>query len=502
MKKMTTRYIVLCAAILLASCSDFLTEKPKVQLVEEDLFTDDKKIGYAVDGLLTQWRNTRQDRGALILCLGTDESQQGGQQVRENSTQAALDKYDAALDAPNSTIADLWNKRWPIIATAAKVYHFATSNELKAYGAFLRGTLTFESAMFWGEVPLISVENNRQARQPLADVYASIISDLEFAGQYLPEEQTDLKRPTRYAALALLGKVYMAIPEGAGTRDYAKALEYFDQVIPHYTLVSDYKRIFDAEQNQNLSESIYSFQFRNAQPDNSMAEHHAGSRAVANLDGNVYFGGYDLALPTEYYYSDVEDGGVWEAGDTRKLASIRYDLTLPDGRVPTLTWTGQQDELGPHTRKFEDIRTNGKVNFWNGGSIMPYLRLADILLCKGECLNELDQTGAAVDLVNTTVRTRAFGGSLTAEQTWSTGMSQSDFRVNILDERMRELAFEGWRRMDLIRTNNLVSLVKARNIWAGGTDGRIDAHHVLYPIPDTEIKLNEFIDVDDQNPGY
>ncbi|MBT1690561.1 RagB/SusD family nutrient uptake outer membrane protein [Dawidia soli] len=502
MKKMTTRYIALFAVVMLASCSDFLTEKPKVQLVEEDLFSDDKKIVFAVDGLLTQWRNTRQDRGALILELGTDEAQQGGQQVRENSTQAALDRYDAALDAPNSTIADLWNKRWSIIATAAKIYTYASTNELKAYGAFLRGTLTYECAMFWGEVPLISVENNRLGRQPLADVYASIISDLAFAGQYLPEHQDDLKRPTRYAALALLGKVYMSIPDGGGTRDYAKAIEYFDQVIPHYQLVTDYGRIFDAEQNQNLTESIYSFQFRNQQPDNSMVQHHAGSRAVANLDGNVYFGGYDLAVPTEYYYSDVADGGIWEDGDTRKLASIRYDLTLPDGRVPELTWTGQQDELGPHTRKFEDIRTNGKVNFWNGGSIMPYLRLSDILLSKAECLNELEQTGAAVDLVNTTVRTRAFGGSLTAEQTWSASMSQDDFRENILDERMRELAFEGWRRIDLIRTKQLVPLVKARNIWAGGPDGRIDEHHLRYPIPDTEIKLNEFIDVDDQNSGY
>lgn len=504
MKKMTTRYIVLSAVVLLASCSDFLTEKPNVQLVEEELFSDDKKIVFAVDGLLTQWRNTRQDRGALILELGTDEAQQGGQQVRENSTQAALDKYDAALDAPNSTIADLWNKRWPIIATAAKVYQYATTNELKAYGAFLRGTLTYECAMFWGEVPLISVENNRQARQPLADVYQAIISDLAFAGQYLPETQSDLKRPTRYAALALLGKVYMSIPADAGTRDYAKAIEYFDQVIPHYQLVTEYGRIFNAEQNQNLSESIYSFQFRNVQPDNSMVQHHAGSRAVADLNGNVYFGGYDLAVPTQYYYSDVEDGGIWEDGDTRKLASIRYDLTLPppDNRVPTLTWTGQLDELGPHTRKFEDIRTQGKVNFWNGGSIMPYLRLADILLCKAECLNELEQTPAAVDLVNTTVRARAFGGSLTAEQAWPTGMTQDDFRVHILDERMRELAFEGWRRMDLIRTGKLVSLVKARNIWAGGPDGRIDDHHLRYPIPDTEIKLNEFIDEDDQNPGY
>jgi hypothetical protein len=497
MKKIKILYI-LVTLVVLASCSDFLDEKPKTQLIAEDLFSDDKRIGLAVDGALTQWRNTRQDRGALYLSLGTDETQQGGQQVKESTDQGALDKYDGALNAPNTTIAGMWNARWPIIFSASQIYRYATANELKAYGAFLRGAMTFEVAMFWGEVPLIDADNPRLGRQPIPDVYAQIIQDLTFAAENLPETQTDLKRPTRYVAQSLLGKVYMYAPEAANVRDYARAIEQFDAVIPHFTLVPNYGTIFNSEANQNLSESIYSFQFRNIQPDNSMAQHHAGSRPVADLDGKTYFGGYDLALPTAYYYKDKADGGVWEAGDTRKNASIRYDLTLPDGRVPQMTWTGQADELGPHTRKFEDIRTQGVIGFWNGGSPMPYLRLADILLCKAECMNELGQTSAAVDLVNTTVRKRAFGGSLTEEQTWPTGMSQADFKVNILDERMRELAFEGWRRMDLIRTGKLVSLVKERNPWATS----IDDHHYRFPIPDTEIKVNDDINEEDQNAGY
>ena len=232
-----------------------------------------------------------------------------------------------------------------------------------------------------------------------------------------------------------------------------------------------------------------------------MAQHHAGSRAVADLDGNTYFGGYDLALPTEYYYKNKADGGIWEDGDTRKTASIRYDFTLPDGRQPQITWTGQTDELEPHTRKFEDIRTQGLQNFWYSGGLIYYLRLADILLCKAECMNELGQTGDAVNLVNTTVRKRAFAGLQPEEYSWSTGMSQSDFRTNIMDERMRELGFEGWRRMDLIRTGKLVEYVRERNKWAKAS-GTIASYHVRYPIPDSEIKQNEFINPEDQNEGY
>jgi hypothetical protein len=232
-----------------------------------------------------------------------------------------------------------------------------------------------------------------------------------------------------------------------------------------------------------------------------MAQHHAGSRAVADLGGNTYFGGYDLLMPTDYYAADVADGGIWEEGDTRKDASIRYDFTLPDGREPQITWTGQADELGPHTRKFEDIRTQGILNFWYSGGIIYYLRLADILLCKAECLNELGQTTEAVTLVNSTVRTRAFGGTLPADKAWSTGVSKDDFRAMILDERMRELGFEGWRRMDLIRTGKFVQYIQDRNPWAKAS-GTISAFHTRYPIPEAEIKQNELINEEDQNPGY
>lgn len=70
-----------------------------------------------------------------------------------------------------------------------------------------------------------------------------------------------------------------------------------------------------------------------------------------------------------------------------------------------------------------------------------------------------------------------------------------------MDERMRELCFEGWRRMDLIRTGKFVELVKQRNRWAHESN-TIQQFNVRYPIPDTEIKTNEAFTEDDQNEGY
>ena len=81
------------------------------------------------------------------------------------------------------------------------------------------------------------------------------------------------------------------------------------------------------------------------------------------------------------------------------------------------------------------------------------------------------------------------------------GLSQENFRIQILDERMRELAFEGWRRIDLLRTGKLVQLVGTRNKWAK-QNGTISEFHNRYPIPLSEISQNDQINLKDQNPGY
>lgn len=84
--------------------------------------------------------------------------------------------------------------------------------------------------------------------------------------------------------------------------------------------------------------------------------------------------------------------------------------------------------MNPHIKKFEDFRTDilsglGINNMWNSGKNLPYLRYADVLLSHAECLNELGKTAEAVELVNNTVRRRAWGGSLPESARWSASMT-------------------------------------------------------------------------------
>jgi len=514
MQTMKTRNIFIQLAIAMvlfsSSCSDFLKEKPQTALTQEDVFKDLTKIEPLIIGLYTSWRNVKKDRGGFMFTLGSDEAQQGAYQVRTESGQAGLDRYDGFLAPSNTALAAQWDARWPVISAAATAIYSlkannqdpAKKNQLTAEASFIRAALTFELAQYWGEIPVIDVDKLSEygtARQPLPVVYGAIVKDLETAIEHLPSSQSDKRRATKSAAQALLGKVYLYAPQASGFREYGKAKDLFSAVIGSglYSLEPTFSSLWDSK-TFNPPESIFSFQFTNVWPDNNQVQWQMGSRACASLNQYCYFGGYDLLVPTPYSYNPTSRGGIWEEGDQRKNASIRYDFTY-NGRMPVVEgWMGG-DELDPHVKKYEDIRLDGTLSFWYSGKNIYFLRYADILLCYAETLNETGNTPQAVEEVNK-VRARAWGGALPADKRWS-GLSQSEFRTKIMDERMRELCFEGWRRMDLIRTGNLVSYVKARNKWAQQS-GTIQEFHNRYPIPQQEILQNSDIDEKDQNPGY
>lgn len=120
----------------------------------------------------------------------------------------------------------------------------------------------------------------------------------------------------------------------------------------------------------------------------------------------------------------------------------------------------------------------GSVLFQDSNFII--YRLAEIILFRAEALNELGQTNSAIALLNQ-IRTRA-GLSAT------TATSQNDVRIAIENERFTELAFEGKRYYDLVRTGRYAAVT-----------GFNDVNYLRWPIPTTEIIRNRNLV---QNPGY
>jgi hypothetical protein len=126
----------------------------------------------------------------------------------------------------------------------------------------------------------------------------------------------------------------------------------------------------------------------------------------------------------------------------------------------------------------------------------PLFRLADIYLMYAECaVRGSGDLSKALEYVNA-IRTRAFNGDSSIGQI-TLGDLTLDF---ILDERARELYWEGQRRSDLVRfgkfTNNYAWPYK------GGVEegiANINSRYNLYPISDKDLTSNPNLE---QNPGY
>jgi len=70
----------------------------------------------------------------------------------------------------------------------------------------------------------------------------------------------------------------------------------------------------------------------------------------------------------------------------------------------------------------------------------------------------------------------------------------------ILNERRLELAFEGHRWFDLVRTGKAIEVMNSQKDGQGNPlNYNVQPYRLVYPIPQEQIDLNPFLT---QNPGY
>ncbi len=177
----------------------------------------------------------------------------------------------------------------------------------------------------------------------------------------------------------------------------------------------------------------------------------------------------------------------------------------PDGRA--LIWVDGQEKdintVGTFTDgygifKYRNVDVNGNQGSDTTGDHtdidFPMFRLADAYLMYAEIAarGAGADAGTAANYINI-LRQRAYGDT-------SGNISASDIDLDfIIDERARELYWEGHRRTDLIRFNQFSENSVWQ--WKGGVQpgNATQVFRNIMPIPETDLSLNTNLE---QNPGY
>lgn len=486
MKKISKILFAPMLVLLFTSCEKFLDLKPVgngiyVQNTSDTLYKTANEAEAALAGVYSDFRN---EYWELDYFVNGDAQSDDAYAGADNPANFQIDDY--RLDATNSNVSRDWSYLYGTIGRAnvvinnvEKVPDPSLSEqrklEIKGEASFIRAMMYFQAVQLWGDIPLQLKEVTAVSAELLPEiypqlfperatkeeVYAQIISDLEFAISHVKVTQSDKGFATKGAANALQAKVYAA----AEPRNWAKVIEHCDAVINGgYSLLPEYDMLWNNE-NENSSEAIFEINYEGTSS--------SGNWGASMFRGNDW---KKFNIPSNDLVKAFED----ENDMIRKNASIEFlDVT---GLWSDANWPQTQY---PFINKYRDISSPSPQNY-------IILRLADILLLKAEALNEQgDVTGAAA-LVNQ-IRSRVDLPNTTAS-------TQEAMRLAIEKERRLELAFEGHRWYDLKRTGRAIAVINSAIGPEGSPFGyNLTENGLLWPIPQSELDKNELLT---QNPGY
>lgn len=308
-------------------------------------------------------------------------------------------------------------------------------NNIKGQAYFLRAFAYFDLVQYFGSVPLhlSPVKTSEETSLPLSpveDIYNQIISDAKQAADLLLDKASqEAGRATSGAAKMLLGNVYINQKKWADAEAILKE-------ITGYELLQDYKKIYDTT-NKNHQESIFEIQYKEGTEGYASGFFYTFlAQPISAEEISSITGIPESARAIEGYNIPTPDIiQAYEMGDLRKDVSIG-----------TLVANG---EPCPYIKKY----CHAHALSGNTNDNWPVYRYAETLLFLAEASNEQNKTTEALNYLNQ-VRKRAGLADCLA-----TG--QSEIREAILKERRVELAFENKRWLDLVRSGNAETTMKA-----------------------------------------
>ncbi len=451
--------------LVMASCDNDLDLVPEDDVSQDVIFTTSQGAELAVMGLYSKC----QDDDVLN---GTPQSM--GEWHADNvrfvgSFPTFLQVRDFTILANNTSIEEVWRDCFEVVMAANFVidgvpaldepgFEEADKNALIAEARFIRALIYFNMANWFSApyqlsngsndcLPIVdfiftgSTTEFEIPRSSLNDVHAFIAADLDFAIANLTG--TDRTLATRGAAQALRARLHLYRGEWSDAATLANAVINDT----NFELAEDYSFF----QNEGSKEHIFTL---------------VNTAADGQNSGEGFSGLYNPSPE-----------GRGDAPFSDYLINA-YD-TDNDLRFTTLTEQGTdaQNTISFFTTKYVDGITNADN--------APVIRITEMYLTRAEAnFRAGTSTGEdPLDDINT-LRDRAGLADLSS-------LSLDD----ILEERRKELCFEGHRRMDLLRNEQGLRPVGDPNFSAAA----FGAGKTVWPIPTRERDLNPLFS---QNPGY
>jgi hypothetical protein len=508
------RAAALTAAMLLfpiIGCTD-LSEHPTTSITPDQFYrTENEVVGGLASVYATMQRVVQNPYN--LAEITTDEMivPTRGQDWYDNGKWLDMHAhtFTPSSAAASDNIASAWGDlftgvaRANVLINAITDLNFASKAVVVAEARALRAYYYFLLQDLFGGVQIVTdVAVIPRARNTRAEVFNFIETELTAARADLPVSWPANMhgRLTKGAADAILASLYInaqvfsgdVTPTGLtrGPAKWTEANAAADRILAsgQYSLATNWRSNFTAD-NYNSPEIIMAAKFLNQD-----------GLGLDFLMRALHYFQYTPS-PWNGFSTLAETYNAFAPNDVRRqvfLAGQAYNI---ETGLPVNDRAGNPLIFDPNIVDATAAPENAGVRItkWpndpghvaqNNGNDYATFRLAEIYLIKAEALNELGQTAAAIALINTTTRARAFAG--TTPNPIATTLTQAQMRDAILQERLFELLAEGKRRQDLIRRGTYTS-----GVWAFKPVS--PPYKVLMPIPQAQMDANPLLV---QNPGY
>jgi len=473
-------------------CEDFLQKDPQGELTQEEFPVSQSDALLATNAVYSSIREWAYNSGGFpITDIMSDDSHKGS---NPNDQRPTVDPYDKFTCTTTQDGLDRWwstlyqgIKHANVVITKVPSIEMdaALRDRYVAEARFLRGLFYFDLVRAWGGVPMITELDPplKVARSTNQEIYELIISDLQFAVTNLPDksalETGDIGRATSGAARSLLAKAYLF--QG----DFVNAEKYTLEVINSDEY--DLEPVF-ADANSNLGEHGMEsvFEVGALEVEGAGGNQYANTQGVRGSPNRGWgFNRPSLDLRNSFESDDPRlDATIIDLGETLDGVLILGDGTTPDETFDTFN---NLTEVECYNQKVWYPGTNTITQYGHNRRLIRY---ADVLLMAAEALNENDKPGEALVYLNQ-VRERAREGN-TSILPDITETNKDLLREIILNERRHELALEGHRFWDLIRTGKAPGVL--------GPLGFATGKHELLPIPQNEVDISQGTLI--QNPNW